>query len=227
MAGAELSERHREVLREAVKLFAERGYAGASLRELARRVGMQQPSLYHYFASKEELVEQVISTFGFGGAGNLPPGFALPERIEDLPRALGQLVTALYEHTQWPLFLRFLFNLTLEEPRYAARMRAMFVDTTRGLVDMTMQQYEGQIDPEQGGFLVRMVLNAIALPMIEEKLLFRGSGVHPDSREYTAFVVRIAEQALASREGTSIIREATPPARAGRRTPARGRRAAR
>ena len=44
--GQELGERHREVLRVAMHLFAERGYAGASLRELARRLGMQQPSLY-------------------------------------------------------------------------------------------------------------------------------------------------------------------------------------
>ena len=34
-----LSERHLEVLRAALQLFSERGYAGASLRELARRLG--------------------------------------------------------------------------------------------------------------------------------------------------------------------------------------------
>ena len=73
LAGAELSDRHREVLREAMRLFAERGYVGTSLRELARRVGMQQPSLYHYFRSKEELVEQILATYGFGGIGNTPP----------------------------------------------------------------------------------------------------------------------------------------------------------
>ena len=66
--GAQRPPKHLEVLRVAMRLIAERGYRGASLRELARRVGMQQPSLYHYFRSKEDLVEQILVTFGFGGA---------------------------------------------------------------------------------------------------------------------------------------------------------------
>ena len=62
--GAQLPPKHLEVLRVAMRLIAERGYRGASLRELARRVGMQQPSLYHYFESKEDLVEQAIHQLG-------------------------------------------------------------------------------------------------------------------------------------------------------------------
>src|SRR5690606_37670788 len=83
-ADAELPERHRAVLREALLLFAEKGYAGASLRELARRVGVRQPSLYHYFRSKDELVEQILTHVGrdlFAGAPVLPPG----ARLADVP----------------------------------------------------------------------------------------------------------------------------------------------
>jgi AcrR family transcriptional regulator len=54
-------DRRTQILREALLLFAEHGVEGASLRELARRVGISQPSLYHYFASKEALVEAIFS----------------------------------------------------------------------------------------------------------------------------------------------------------------------
>jgi AcrR family transcriptional regulator len=225
-AGADLPQRHREVLREALVLFAERGYAGASLRELARRIGMQQPSLYHYFRSKEELVEQVLSVYGFGGIASQPSDFVMPERIEDLPRALASLVRHLYGATDWPIFVRFMFNLALEQPRYGARLRAMFVDTTQQMMDAAVVHYADQIDPREAQLLFRMVLNAIALLEIEEKLLFAKSGVHPDLDEYTDFVVRVAEQALASRKERSIFRESRP-LPADRRTPARARRAAR
>jgi AcrR family transcriptional regulator len=54
-------DRRAQILREALRLFAEHGVEGASLRELARRVGISQPSLYHYFSSKEALVEAIFA----------------------------------------------------------------------------------------------------------------------------------------------------------------------
>lgn len=55
------TDRKTQILKEALRLFSEHGVEGASLRELARRVGLTQPSLYHYFPSKEALVEAIFS----------------------------------------------------------------------------------------------------------------------------------------------------------------------
>ena len=200
--GEELGERHREVLRAALHLFAERGYAGASLRELARRLGMQQPSLYHYFRSKEELVDQILTTFGFGGVQSVPPGTSIPDRVEDLPRALGDIVEAMYERTEWPIFVRFLFNLSLEQPLYAERLRVLFVETVGGLFRLMLSHYvdSGQVDAREIELLARMVVNAIGLLYIEQKVVFpQGAGRGHEIRPYIDFVVRVAELALASR----------------------------
>ena len=48
--------RREEVLETALTLVSEHGVAGASLRKLAAELGISQPSLYHYFASKDALV---------------------------------------------------------------------------------------------------------------------------------------------------------------------------
>ncbi len=52
----------------AAELFAERGYAGASMTDIAKRVGVRKPSLYNYFSSKEELfmdlLESSLSAWG-------------------------------------------------------------------------------------------------------------------------------------------------------------------
>jgi AcrR family transcriptional regulator len=48
------------ILRAAAVLIAERGYHGASMRDLARAVGVQMASLYHHFGSKQELLVAIM-----------------------------------------------------------------------------------------------------------------------------------------------------------------------
>lgn len=45
-----------KVLEHAARIFCEKGYEGASMRDLSRATGMSLAGLYHYFESKEELL---------------------------------------------------------------------------------------------------------------------------------------------------------------------------
>jgi AcrR family transcriptional regulator len=49
------AEREREMLAVATRVFAERGYHGASMDEIAERARISKPMLYAYFESKEGL----------------------------------------------------------------------------------------------------------------------------------------------------------------------------
>ena len=48
------------ILDAAEALFAERGYAGATLRDVATAVGVRTPSLYNHFPNKESLYAAVL-----------------------------------------------------------------------------------------------------------------------------------------------------------------------
>ncbi|GCE00214.1 TetR/AcrR family transcriptional regulator [Embleya hyalina] len=52
--------KRREILRVALEVFAEEGYRGTSLRKVAARCDLSLPGLMHYFASKEDLLTQVL-----------------------------------------------------------------------------------------------------------------------------------------------------------------------
>jgi AcrR family transcriptional regulator len=52
--------RRADILRAAADLFGRRGYVGVQVDDVARAAGVGKPTLYRYFASKEELFLQVF-----------------------------------------------------------------------------------------------------------------------------------------------------------------------
>lgn len=54
--------RFAEVIDAAAKVFARRGYHGASTQDIADVLGMRQASLYYYFESKEAALEAVCAS---------------------------------------------------------------------------------------------------------------------------------------------------------------------
>ncbi len=70
----------------ATELFAERGYRGASIEEIARRAGVTPPVVYDHFSSKRELYRSLLEShfadlreiWQLNFVGDGPPG----ERVE-------------------------------------------------------------------------------------------------------------------------------------------------
>ena len=60
--GPPLSEAEIRVRQAAVLLFARRGYAATGIRDIARTAGITSATLYHYTASKEDLLVQIMVT---------------------------------------------------------------------------------------------------------------------------------------------------------------------
>ncbi len=118
------------ILDAAEALFAERGYAGASLRDVATRVDLRIPSLYNHFPSKDALyaavlergigpVLAILGEFGALDAARRDPGaviervMALLQRHPNLPRLVlhetlsgGQRLTPMLREWIAPVFGR-------------------------------------------------------------------------------------------------------------------------
>jgi AcrR family transcriptional regulator len=89
----------REIIRAAVDLMTEQGYDASTMKQIARKAGIGDATIYKYFPSKEKLMlgyyelcieivlEQTLETPGFAE-------FALQERLQRLVDALLELLLA-------------------------------------------------------------------------------------------------------------------------------------
>jgi AcrR family transcriptional regulator len=85
-----MSARRRELTREAARLFAEKGYHGAALSEIADALGVKAPSLYAHVASKQDLLYAIMreGAEAFHQAlDEVPEDVAVVERIRLALRA--------------------------------------------------------------------------------------------------------------------------------------------
>ena len=132
-----MSARREELTRVAARLFAERGYQGTSLADLAEALGMQKPSLYHHIDSKEDLLWEVAwdgAEAFHAGLDGVPADAAATERIRLALRAHLAVVAAQLDAAT--VFVREWRYLTgdrrdrfvAERRRYEERVRDLFRD---------------------------------------------------------------------------------------------------
>lgn len=79
--------RYREVLGVAATAFAEKGYLGASIKDIADRLGVRQASLYYYFPSKEAALAAICELGVKDFIGNLREILDQPIPIAEKLRA--------------------------------------------------------------------------------------------------------------------------------------------
>ncbi|MCL4537010.1 MAG: TetR/AcrR family transcriptional regulator [Nitrospirae bacterium] len=86
-----------KILETALKLFSQKGYLGATTKEIAKEAGIAEVTLFRHFPSKENLFEEVINTHSF-----------LPALKELMP----EIATMSYEKALTVIAKRFLETLS-------------------------------------------------------------------------------------------------------------------
>ncbi len=78
-----MATRRSELTREAARLFAEKGYHGTSIGDLAAAMGVQKGSLYAHIESKQDLLWEIASS---GAAAFHEALDDVPERVSAVER---------------------------------------------------------------------------------------------------------------------------------------------
>jgi AcrR family transcriptional regulator len=83
----EARDTRRLILDAALDLFSEGGFAGTSMRQIARAVGVRESALYHHFESKAAIFEALLQEMGPGRSERLE-SLELDTMLREGPEAL-------------------------------------------------------------------------------------------------------------------------------------------
>ncbi len=109
-----------QMYEQAARLFAERGFAGTSLQDIADAMGITRPALYYYVKSKDDLLAKLVTEITEGPAADMR---AVAERTDLDPvgklRAIARLIAV--RQASQPVRFRLLVLSEAELPDELAR----------------------------------------------------------------------------------------------------------
>lgn len=123
-------DRRQQIAEVAMRLFSERGFRGATTKEIAQAAGVSEAIIFRHFATKEELYTAIIDYKGCGGAAAsaVAGRSEQPAVIDELRQVVAEAMEAsddfsvfraaalhmLDHHHSDPDFLRLLMYIALE-----------------------------------------------------------------------------------------------------------------
>ena len=120
-------ERRQAIIESAIRLFAEKGFRGATTRELAGALGVSEPVLYQHFATKRDLYAAIIESKA-GEGRELSAGLRKRLTGSDDRAFFRELASViLLRADKDPQFLRLLLFSALERHELARRFYASHV----------------------------------------------------------------------------------------------------
>jgi AcrR family transcriptional regulator len=147
----------------AQKLFRERGYAAVGMRELAKEVGIEAPSIYNHYKSKDDLLREICFDMAeqFFAAFDKALGTEekLPRQLKALIKAHTDIIAANLEASE-VFFNEWMF---LEQPHLGKfkKMRFEYEMKFRDIIDKGIKKGEfKKMNSKLIAFAIFSALNA-------------------------------------------------------------------
>lgn len=162
MATATISTK-KNIRQTAEKLFRERGYAAIGMRELAREVGIEAPSIYNHYKSKDDLLREIC----FDIADQFFKAFEEAEATEDKPvkklKAVMQAHVGVIARNMEASEVFFSEWMFLEEPNLSKfkKMRYEYEMRFREIIEKGIkQEIFRKMNSKLAAFVIFSALNA-------------------------------------------------------------------
>jgi AcrR family transcriptional regulator len=203
-------DRRDDILKASLHLFAEKGFHGTSMRDIAREADITEGLIYHYFASKRDLFRAIIEEHSF-----LPLLRTLPDLAGQLDLRALLIVLArgffdvLRQNTE-------LTRLLLQEVQvFPEEKEAFFADAVGESISELAKILETRmnskaragVDPQVAS---RLFFNALLAFFVEQEILGGKHLLPADEQTYVDHLVDMFVKRLGTGRPTPSTPRAVP-----------------
>jgi AcrR family transcriptional regulator len=182
----------RRILDAATALFAERGYEATGMRDLAESIGMSAPAIYHYFESKEALMDFLIedSLRGpQGGIRRLPEGGSLHQILMSAGAGFMNAMSTRAARQR----LEVVFLAAHHRGEWAGRYLSRLSDPTESglgeaIAKALPEKARGRVNPR---WVAKQLVGSLLSFVLHEEILRRDGAAAPSREDYLRQVVDV------------------------------------
>ncbi len=184
-------DRREDILQASLNLFAEKGFHGTSMRDIAKAADITEGLIYHYFASKRELFTAIIEEYSFLPLLRTLPDLAAQLDLRGLLLVLARgFFDVLRQNTQ-------LTRILLQEVQvFPEEKEAFFADAVgesiselgRILEERMTPRVRSQVDPQVAS---RLFFNALLAFFVEQEILGGKHLLPADEQVYIEHLVEM------------------------------------
>ncbi len=201
-------DRRDDILKASLHLFAEKGFHGTSMRDIAKEADITEGLIYHYFASKRDLFRAIIEEHSF-----LPLLRTLPELAGHLDLRALLVVLArgffdvLRQNTELARLLLHEIQVFPEEKEaFFADAAAQSISELAEILNARMsERARAQVDPE---IAARLFFNALLAFFVEQEILGGKHLLPADEQAYIEHLVGMVVKTV----GSGRLKTASKPA---------------
>jgi len=153
-----------KILAVALELFAQNGYQGTSIAQIAKKAKISKGLMYNYFKNKENLLEEIVLE-GFNKIAELDYGLNKDESPrKKLKGLIDDTINHLYENLKyWQLY-----TALLVQPHVQKKFEKKFYEFRELFISSVADIFEGlgSEDPELDAFLLGIHFDGLALNFV-------------------------------------------------------------
>jgi TetR/AcrR family transcriptional regulator, repressor for uid operon len=203
----DLDDTSMRLVTAAAQVFAEKGYDGAGVQEIARRAGLTTGAIYSRFSGKAELLAEAIRTFSSDEFDVLFAEHAFEGRVTVLLTTVGTHLVSRQPAPGQAILLE-AFVAARRDPEVAALLREHLSHRAERLREMVdTSKAAGLVDPELDTAALVHFAHAVGLGF----LLFEAVGMpSPAPEPWQGVIERLVGSIAPSTDPTSSDPDASP-----------------
>jgi AcrR family transcriptional regulator len=195
-----VEDRREQIMDAALRVFAQKGFARATNREIAREAGVTSGLIYHYFDSKDALLKAIIEQRSpLQMVRDLSPQMlAMPP--EALLRVIVRQMLAIVEDERFVQLLRVYLPEAMYSPDVSSLGATSIQEATRLLEAYFAAKMEsGELRRENTGLSAQVVMGSVMSLVLRRQILRDPDALKYTHEEIVDSIVGIALQGLAPR----------------------------